>query len=194
MNTLARNAAQDHAYATARSAAGDVYGRMQRSTMFANGALLIAAGFFGLFNVLTLHLPATILSAYVILFGLLMCGFATGLGQDRIRKFFGFLHSGACARRRRPPRTRPDHTLTTFSHSAAVGHGQLVFLLVAGNLSWTAGTLGIVAAVATNAHGVYAWRRGGEKAGLAAAEGGFRAGGVGYGGVGSEWPEYSVNS
>ena len=55
MNTLARNAAQDHAYATARSAAGDVYGRMQRSTMFANGALLIAAGFFGLFNVLTLH-------------------------------------------------------------------------------------------------------------------------------------------
>mmetsp|Transcript_186 Transcript_186/g.638 ORF Transcript_186/g.638 Transcript_186/m.638 type:complete len:168 (+) Transcript_186:79-582(+) len=167
MNTLARNAAQDHAYATARSAAGDVYGRMQRSTMFANGALLIAAGFFGLFNVLTLHLPATILSAYVILFGLLMCGFATGLGQDRIRKFFGFLHSG---------------------------HGQLVFLLVAGNLSWTAGTLGIVAAVATNAHGVYAWRRGGEKAGLAAAEGGFRAGGVGYGGVGSEWPEYSVNS
>lgn len=49
---------------------------------------------------------------YVLLFGTLLTGFAAGMAQETLRKYFGFMFSG---------------------------DGQLLFLLVMGNLAWTIG-------------------------------------------------------
>ena len=50
-----------------------------------------------------------LISGYVMFFGLLMCAFAVGASHEGLRLWFGFLHTP---------------------------HGQLAFLLVAGNLTW----------------------------------------------------------
>jgi len=138
----ARDAFQSSATATARDAAGSLYERVKRSSLFGNGILLLAAGFFGLFSGLTLDLQDMVIAMYVLLFGVILCAFATGMSQDTIQKYFGFMYTS---------------------------DGQLLFLLVAGNLAWTLGVVGIIAAVATNVHGFYAWKsgRGGELPGLA---------------------------
>jgi hypothetical protein len=139
----ARNAFQHHASTTARDAAGSLYERVKRSSLFGNGLLLMLVGFLGLFSGLTLQLQDVVISTYVLLFGLIMCAFATGLGQGAIRMYFGFMFSSS---------------------------GQLMFLIVAGNLAWSiCWPLGIVAAIASNVHGFYAWRSGvgGETPGLA---------------------------
>lgn len=139
----ARTALQNHAGAAARDAAGSLYERVKRSSLFANGLLLMFVGFLGLFSGLTLQLQDVVISTYVLLFGLIMCAFATGLGQGTIRTYFGFMYTSS---------------------------GQLMFLIVAGNLAWSISwPLGIVAAVVSNIHGFYAWRSGlgGETPGLA---------------------------
>ena len=59
-----------------------------------------------------------------------MCAFAVGASHEGLRLWFGFLHTP---------------------------HGQLSFLLVAGNLTWGLGTLGAVAAALTNLHAAYSW-------------------------------------
>lgn len=59
-----------------------------------------------------------------------MVAFAVGASHEGLRLWFGFLHTP---------------------------HGQLGFLLVAGNLTWGLGTLGAVAAALTNLHAAYSW-------------------------------------
>jgi len=142
-DTTARNALQNHASATARDAAGSLYERVKRSSLFGNGLLLMLVGFLGLFSGLTLQLQDFVISTYVLLFGLIMCAFAMGLGQGTIRTYFGFMYTS---------------------------YGQLMFLIMAGNLAWSiCWPLGIVAAAASNVHGFYAWKSGlgGETPGLA---------------------------
>ena len=88
------------------------------------------AGFCGLWSALSLQLQDALISGYVVFFGGLMCAFAVGASHEGLRLWFGFLHTP---------------------------HGQLSFLLVAGNLTWGLGTLGAVAAALTNLHAAYSW-------------------------------------
>ena len=101
-----------------------------RSKMFANAVLLGVAGFFGFWSAVSLQLQSAIISGYVLFFALLMCAFAAGAGQEGLRRWFGFVYTP---------------------------HGQLLLLLVAGNLAWGIGTLGVFAAAVTNAHAAYSW-------------------------------------
>ena len=84
----------------------------------------------GLGSALSLQLQEALISVYVVLFGGLMVAFAVGASHEGLRLWFGFLHTP---------------------------HGQLGFLLVAGNLTWGLGTLGAVAAALTNLHAGYSW-------------------------------------
>ena len=88
------------------------------------------AGFCGLWSALSLQLQDALISGYVVFFGCLMCAFAVGASHEGLRLWFGFLHTP---------------------------HGQIGFLLVAGNLTWGLGTLGAVAAALTNLHAAYSW-------------------------------------
>ena len=87
-------------------------------------------GFCGLWSALSLQLQDALISGYVVFFGCLMCAFAVGASHEGLRLWFGFLHTP---------------------------HGQIGFLLVAGNLTWGLGTLGAVAAALTNLHAAYSW-------------------------------------
>ena len=62
----------------------------------------------GLGSALSLQLQEALISVYVVLFGGLMVAFAVGASHEGLRLWFGFLHTP---------------------------HGQLGFLLVAGNLT-----------------------------------------------------------
>ena len=88
------------------------------------------AGLRGLWSALSLQFQDALISGYVVFFGGLMCVFALGASHEGLRLWFGFLHTP---------------------------HGQLGFLLVAGNLTWGLGTLGAVAAALTNLHAAYSW-------------------------------------
>ena len=124
------------AVAEAAEAAGQVHETQvtpdmcTRSKLFANGALLTAAGVSGLWSALTLQAQDALISVYVLLFGLLLCALAVRADREEVRLWFGFV------------RTQ---------------HGQLCLLLLAGNLAWGLGTLGAVAAAVTNAHAAYSW-------------------------------------
>ena len=63
------------------------------------------------------------LSAYVLLFGVMLVAFSLGQQTELFAKYFGFLYTP---------------------------HGQLAFLLIAGNLAWSSGLPGILAALFTN--------------------------------------------
>ena len=75
-------------------------------------------------------LQPAIISCYVTLFGVLLCAFSLGAKEEVLRRWFGFLYTP---------------------------QGQVLFLLIAGNLAWCIGTLGIIAALATNAHAALSW-------------------------------------
>jgi len=106
--------------------------RLAASAGIAESAASITpqAGFCGLWSALSLQLQDALISGYVVFFGCLMCAFAVGASHEGLRLWFGFLHTP---------------------------HGQIGFLLVAGNLTWGLGTLGAVAAALTNLHAAYSW-------------------------------------
>eukprot|EP00967_Tisochrysis_lutea_P144174 scaffold268831_cov31-Tisochrysis_lutea.AAC.2 len=138
-----RDAFQSSIRTASRQAADSTYVRIKRSSLFGNGLLLMLAGFLGLFSGLTLQLQDVVISIYVLIFGLIMCTFAMGLGQSTLKRYFGFMYTS---------------------------NGQLLFLIVAGNLAWSiCWPFGVLIAIASNAHGFYAWRsgQGGELPGLA---------------------------
>ena len=107
----------------AASQASDLLKLLSKSKLALSGAALTVAGFFGIFGVVSLTPQRGIISAYVMFFGLTLCGFALGTASETIARYFGFIF-------------RP--------------HGQLAFMLIAGNLAWTIGILGILAAAFTN--------------------------------------------
>ena len=87
------------------------------------GTALTLAGFFGTFGAVSLTPQNGIISAYVLFFGLVLLAAAFGHRADLLAKYFGFL-------------TREN--------------GQLWFLLFAGNLAWTTGWMGFLAALFCN--------------------------------------------
>ena len=101
-----------------------------QSKLALNGLLLAIAGFFGVFGVIGLKLQAAIISVYVMLFGLVLIAFGAGWKSDVLQLYFGFVY-------------RPG--------------GQLIFLLIAGNLAWSVGILGIVAAICVNLTAFQTW-------------------------------------
>ena len=100
------------------------------SKLALSGVSLTVAGFFGIFGVVSLTPQRGIISVYVMLFGLTLCMFALGNNSETLAKYFGFIF-------------RPQ--------------GQLAFMLVAGNLAWTCGILGILAALFTNFVAITSW-------------------------------------
>ena len=112
------------------SYAGDTLKILAKSKLGLSGLALTLAGFFGVWGVLGLRLQQAILSAYVLLFGLTLIFFSLGWQAENIAKYFGFIY-------------RP--------------HGQLGFLLIAGNLAWSSGWLGVLAALFTNVVAFGAW-------------------------------------
>ena len=133
VNTFSQTAA-DQAVAGGRSAASDAARDFQtlltQSKLALNGLLLALVGFFGIFGIATLHLQAAIISAYVLIFGVMLLCFAAGWNNEVLHKYFGFIY-------------RPG--------------GQLIFLLIAGNLAWSTGLLGVLVAVFTNFTAVGHW-------------------------------------
>ena len=124
------SAAASTAVAQGKEFAQETLAMFTRSKMFANACLLGVAGFFGMWSALSLQLQSAIISGYVLFFAILLCAFSLGAGQDTMQRWFGFVYTP---------------------------NGQLLLLLVAGNLAWGTGTLGIVAAIATNAHAAHSW-------------------------------------
>jgi hypothetical protein len=114
----------------AAESAGSTLSFLAKSKLGLSGLALTLSGFFGIFGVATLQLQQGILSAYVMLFGVLLILFSLGAHTEMLAKYFGFVY-------------RPN--------------GQLVFLLIAGNLAWSSGFLGILAAVLTNSVAITAW-------------------------------------
>ena len=129
----------------------DTFDRFKRSSLFLNGALLVVAGFLGIWSALSLNLQGSIISCYVMVFGaraalpgrvaalvprrvcragVILCRFAMGLGDETLRAYFGFM---------------------------CTANGQLLFLAVAGNLAWCTGWVGILVAIFTNVHAGLAW-------------------------------------
>ena len=114
-----------------RAAGSETVTMFARSKLALNGLLLLVAGFFGIWGALTLKLQSAIISAYVMLFGVMLIGFSAGMGGETLPLYFGFMYNGP--------------------------KGQLAFLLVAGNLAWSTGVLGIVAAAFANFTAFAAW-------------------------------------
>ena len=143
MAALLSGIAADRAAASTQAAVGDAYSLLTQSKLALNGLLLALVGFFGIFGALTLHLLSAIISVYVALFGVILICFAAGWNGDVLRKYFGFMY-------------RPG--------------GQLVFLLMAANLAWSTGLLGVLVAIFTNftaiAHYSYLRQGGGDGTGL----------------------------
>lgn len=123
--------AGSHASDNARAAGDAAYMLFTQSKLALNGLLLTFAGFLGIFGVVTLQLQAAIISVYVTLFGVALMCFAAGWNTQLLQEYFGFMY-------------RPG--------------GQLAFLLMAGNLAWSTGFVGILAAVYTNATALATYR------------------------------------
>ena len=96
---------------------------LAKSKLGLSGLALALAGFFGIFGVVGLQLQQAIISVYVCMFGLTLIVFSLGTQSEVLGRYFGFIY-------------RP--------------HGQLAFLLVAGNLAWSTGLFGFLAAAFTN--------------------------------------------
>ena len=101
-----------------------------KSKLALSGAALTISGFFGIFGVVSLTPQRGLISVYVMLFGATLCAFAMGAQSEMLAKYCGFIF-------------RPN--------------GQLFFLLIAGNLAWTIGLLGFLAALFTNFVAVTSW-------------------------------------
>ena len=128
---------------TAKQTAYHALGAIERSRLFGSGAALLLAGFIGLWNMLVFKLVDAVTSAYVMLFGAMLVAFSSNIGQASLKRYFGFLYSE---------------------------HGQVVFLVVAGNLAWSIGWVGVLAAALCNFTAIVALREGRhEPPGLAAA-------------------------
>ena len=108
----------------------DAVGLLAKSKLGLSGLALAVAGFFGIFGVIGLQLQQGILSAYVLFFGVTLILFSLGAQSELIAKYFGFIY-------------QPN--------------GQLGFLLIAGNLAWSTGWLGFLAAAFVNFVAVSAW-------------------------------------
>ena len=123
----------------AKSYGGDTLKILAKSKLGVSGLALTLAGFFGMWGVLGLRPQQAVISVYVLLFGLTLIFFSLGWRAELIAKYFGFIY-------------RPE--------------GQLGFLLIAGNLAWSTGWLGVLAALFTNTVAFGAWY-------TASAEGGM---------------------
>ncbi len=146
-----------------RAAGQETVALFTRSKLALNGLLLLAAGFFGVWGVLQLQLQAAIISSYVLFFGGMLIFFSVGMGNEATSRYFGFMYHPS---------------------------GQLLFLVVAGNLAWTTGLLGIAAALFTNFHAANTWylNQGHEVAGSAGAAPAWIRGigtSMGFGGSGA---------
>ena len=115
---------------TVRAAAGDTLSVLAKSRIGLSGLALALAGFLGLFGVLNLQLQQGILSAYVLLAGGTLILFSLGAQSEALAKYFGFMY-------------RPN--------------GQLGALLLAGNLAWSSGWPGALAALFTNFVAISSW-------------------------------------
>ena len=136
-DAFGREAANQAASST-RAAASDAYALVTQSRLAINGLALAAVGFFGIFGVATLHLQSAIISVYVLLFGITLVCFGTGWNSATLKLYFGFMYQPG---------------------------GQLLFLLIAGNLAWSMGLLGMVVAAFTNATALATWYANGGAAG-----------------------------
>lgn len=103
--------------------AGQAVVAITKSKLALSGAALALAGFFGIFGVVSLTPQNAIISGYVCFFGFVLIVFALSPNNEVLAKYFGFMF-------------RPN--------------GQLYFLFLAGNLAWTTGWLGVLAAIFTN--------------------------------------------
>jgi hypothetical protein len=128
-DAIAREAAE-RAAGGAREAVNDTVSLFTQSKLALNGLLLAIVGFFGIFGALTLQLQSAIFSVYVFLFGVALIFFAAGWRGETLKAYFGFVY-------------RPG--------------GQLVFLLIAGNLAWSTGILGLLVAIYTNITAIGHW-------------------------------------
>ena len=112
------------------SSASDTLSLLAKSKLGLSGLALAFSGFFGIFGVLGLQLQSAIIAAYVFLFGVALILFSLGAHSEKLLLYFGFMY-------------QPN--------------GQLYFLLVAGNLAWSCGFLGFLAALFTNSVAIGAW-------------------------------------
>ena len=136
-DAFGRQAAAQAASSTP-AAASDAYTLITQSRLAINGLALAAVGFFGIFGVATLHLQSAIISMYVLLFGVTLVCFGTGWNSSTLKLYFGFIYQPG---------------------------GQLLFLLIAGNLAWSTGLLGMLVAAFTNATALATWYANGGAAG-----------------------------
>lgn len=118
-------------FSTASTAASPYVQVIVGSKFALSGVALTLAGFFGIFGVISLQPQNAIISAYVCFFGLTLLTFAINKENEVLAKYFGFMYRE---------------------------NGQLYFLLVAGNLAWTTGILGILAAAFTNFVAYISWQ------------------------------------
>ncbi len=103
--------------------ASETFTLITQSKLALNGLFLTVAGFFGIFGAVTLQVQQAIISVYVCIFGLILICFGLGWNTEWLQEYFGFAY-------------RPG--------------GHVILLLVAGNLAWSTGFLGILAAVCVN--------------------------------------------
>ena len=75
----------------ARALGSDTIDRFKRSSLFLNGCLLLVAGFLGIWSAFQLNLQGAIISAYVMIFGLMISLFAMGVGGESLQEYFGFM-------------------------------------------------------------------------------------------------------
>ena len=128
LGNAAQGALRNEATSHAASAGKETLAVFTRSKLALNGAALVFVGFFGVLNVFN---PAqAIVSFYLLLFGLMLCAFSLGAGTSWLKTYFGFIFY-------------PD--------------GQLLFLLIAGNLAWSSGLFGVLAAILTNFNALVGW-------------------------------------
>jgi len=128
-----QDAAVKEGASRARALGSDTVDKFKRSSLFLNGFALVVAGFLGIWSAFQLNVQGSIISAYVMLFGILLSLFATGMGKETLPEYFGFMYT-------------PD--------------GQLIFLLIAGNLAWCIGWVGVLVAIFTNFQAGYAFYSG----------------------------------
>ena len=115
---------------TVRAYAGDTLSLLAKSRIGMSGLALALAGFLGLFSVVTLQLQQGILSAYVLFSGGTLILFSLGAQSEALAKYFGFMY-------------RPN--------------GQLGALFLAGNLAWSSGWVGVLAALFVNFVAISSW-------------------------------------
>ena len=161
-------------FATASSAASPYVQVIVGSKFALSGVALTLAGFFGIFGVVSLQPQNAIISAYVCFFGLvrrLLCSTCPFLPCLPLRVVAPVpAVEPHLTARLSVPCCIPPQTLVTFAISKGNEtlvkyfgfmyreNGQLYFLLVAGNLAWTMGLLGILAAMFTNFVAYVSWQ------------------------------------